>query len=80
METSIKKWGNSTAIRIPSALIKESGMKIDQAVDVQVKDDTIIIKPIKKQKYALDSLLSGITEDNRHNEVESFGPVGNEEW
>ena len=34
----------------------------------------------KKPKYTLDDLLAKLTDDNRHEEVETGGAVGNEEW
>ena len=33
METQIKKWGNSAAVRIPAAVLAEAGIELDQRVE-----------------------------------------------
>jgi antitoxin MazE len=34
----------------------------------------------RKRRYKLDELVSGITPDNRHEEINWGPPVGNEVW
>lgn len=46
MRSAVRKWGNSPSIRIPAALMAESGLRIDQPVDVQVEDGRLVITPI----------------------------------
>lgn len=78
MEAVIRKWGNSPALRLPSAALKEAGYVLEQKVELVVSRGRIVIQPSKHVTYSLDSLLAGITPANAHNEV-SFGPpVGKE--
>ena len=78
METIIRKWGNSPALRLPTAVLKEAGYQLEQKVDLVVSRGRIIIQPSKKVEYDLDALVNGIHAGNTHDEV-SFGrPVGNE--
>ena len=78
METVIRKWGNSPALRLPTAILKEAGYQIDQKVELVVSRGRIIIQHSKRVEYDLDALVSGIHAGNTHDEV-SFGkPVGNE--
>jgi antitoxin MazE len=78
MELSIGKWGNSAALRLPSHIMNEVNLHINQKVDVSVENGILVLKPI--QEHDLDSLLSGITEENKHSEFSFGGPVGNEAW
>jgi len=78
MRATIKKWGNSPALRIPSSIMELANLKIDQAVNVSVLKGKIIIEPIAITHTQLETLLAGITPDNLHDE-KSFGrPVGKE--
>lgn len=78
MEAVIRKWGNSPALRLPTAVLKEAGYQLEQKVELVVSEGRIIIQPSEKVEYDLDSLVSGIHAKNLHTEV-SFGPpVGKE--
>ena len=47
----LRKWGNSSAIRFPKALLKQVGISSnDEEVNVNITRDSIIIKPKKKEK------------------------------
>lgn len=50
MYTTIVKWGNSQAIRIPKPILEMAGLNENDKVDISVKDGNIIIIPIKKHK------------------------------
>lgn len=78
METVIRKWGNSPALRLPSLALKEAALALDQRVTVTVTHGRIVIEPSEHVTYDLDDLLAGITRRNAHAEI-SFGkPVGKE--
>ncbi len=78
LETVIRKWGNSPALRLPTAVLKEAGYRLEQKVDLVVSRGRIIIQPSKKIEHDLEALVNGIHAGNTHDEV-SFGrPVGNE--
>jgi antitoxin MazE len=79
MELAIKKWGNSAAVRLPSALLESLNLKLDSRVEVFTQDEVIVIKPIKrKSNISLEQLLAGITADNLHGEVDTGHAVGKE--
>jgi len=78
MEAVIRKWGNSPALRLPSAALKAAGFALEQKVELVVSRGRIVIQPSENVTYSLDSLLAGITAGNAHEEL-SFGkPVGKE--
>ncbi len=80
MRTRIQKWGNSLALRIPSAFAKEVRLEQDSLVEVSLKGRSLLVKPVREEGYRLDQLLEGVTEDNIHQEVDAGGPVGREAW
>jgi len=47
-EIQISKWGNSSAIRLPKAVLDELGLKPGQSVQLTVKDGKAIIEPMNK--------------------------------
>ncbi len=80
MKTVLQKWGNSLALRIPSAIATEMAVGAGQAVDVQVNKGRIVVAPVTKKRYDLSELVSGITARNRHAEASSGKPRGRESW
>ena len=80
METTIKKWGNSLALRIPKALAEEAGLHYDLSVELSLLDGKLVIAPIEQPKLDLEAMLDQITEDNLHSEIEAGSAVGQEVW
>ncbi len=78
MRTTIKKWGNSAAVRIPGSVMQSMRIRLDEAVDVREEEGRIVIEPVRQKSYKLDDLLKGITAKNRHDEVDFGPPVGKE--
>ncbi len=78
MKIKIKKWGNSYAIRIPKSIAEDAQLEDDSEVDLSITDGIIILKPIPIEKITLESLLAGITEENKHREIDTGSPIGNE--
>lgn len=78
MDTVIRKWGNSLAVRLPMSVMSEAHLNLEQKVSITAKDGRIIIEPLQQVEYSLEELVAGITSKNAHGEV-SFGPpVGKE--
>ena len=44
MQLRLKQWGNSQGIRIPKNILDKMQLKISDVLDLEVKDDTIILK------------------------------------
>lgn len=80
MRASVKKWGNSAAVRIPAAIMEAARLDLDAAVDVREEAGRIVIEPVRRKTYALRKLVNGITAKNRHDAVDFGPPVGKEAW
>lgn len=75
MRGIIKKWGNSAAIRLPAPLLKSLRLNIEDRVDMRLENGCIMIQPIATEHYSLGELLSQITPENTHQEID-FGTPG----
>jgi len=80
MLAKAQKWGNSLAVRLPKTVAEECGIKADSPVEIVREDNLIIIKPVRKKGFSLDSLLASVTEDNIHTEIPTGKPAGKEIW
>ena len=80
MRTKVQKWGNSLAIRVPRPFAEELGLRQDSDVDLLLEQKELVVKPVPTPRFTLGGLLAGVTDANRHHEVETFGPVGDEAW
>ena len=80
MRTKVQKWGNSLALRIPKAFALDAQIENNSEVEISLVDGQIVIKPIPKQQWTLDQLLSGITNENVHQEIDTGSAVGKEVW
>ena len=80
MQTKIKKWGNSLALRIPKLFVSDANLKINNIVDISIEKGSIIITPISDKEYSLEKLLKGVSKSNLHGEIDTGTPVGKEIW
>ena len=80
MQTKIKKWGNSLALRIPKLFALDANLKLNKMVDLSIEKNSIIITPIDEKEYSLEQLLKGVTKSNLHGEFNTGAPVGKENW
>ena len=80
MQTKIKKWGSSLALRIPKLFAINANLKIDKTVDISIDKGSIIITPIDEKEYSLEKLLKGVNKSNIHGEFDTGAPVGKEIW
>ena len=78
MRVTVKKWGNSASVRIPAPIMEAAHVRLDQQVDVREERGRIIIDPVRAPAYDLATLVAGITDENRHAEIDFSGPVGKE--
>jgi antitoxin component of MazEF toxin-antitoxin module len=76
MQTTISQWGNSNALRLPKSVVNQLYINIGDKVDIDIKDDNIIIKPLKK-KSNLDELLSQMPDN--YQAVEVFDDICGQE-
>ena len=78
MRLTVKKWGNSASIRIPSSIMQSVNLLLDDPVDMREEAGRIIIEPIKLKEYSLQNLLASITAENAHGLVDFEAPIGKE--
>lgn len=77
--STVAKWGNSLAIRIPKNVAEKIKLIEGTAISIDVIDDNIIITP-EKPKYTLEELLSGASSEDFEGEYDWGEPVGDEIW
>ena len=80
MRAKVQKWGNSLALRIPKAVAELVGLTEGREVELVVKDARLIVKTTFQHRYTLEELVAQITDENRHEEIETGPSVGNEAW
>jgi antitoxin MazE len=80
MNATIQKWGNSLALRIPSAVARDTHLENGSIVNLAVRQGKVVIEPAKKEKYRLDDLLKGVSKKNLHASVETGPAAGQEVW
>ena len=78
METVIRKWGNSAAVRLPSSAMKSAALDMEQAVRITATKGRIVIEPVNQVEFWLEDLLAEVTPDNAHGELDFGAPVGKE--
>ena len=78
MDAIIRNWGNSPALRLPTAVLKEAGYQLEQKVELIVSRGRIVIQPSEKVEYDLNEMISGINAANSHGEVSFGAPIGKE--
>jgi len=66
MEQTLKKWGNSLALRLPKRIAEELNLKEGSKVDIKIEGGKIVIVPKKELK----ELLESIKPDNLHKETD----------
>jgi antitoxin MazE len=76
--TRMQKWGNSYAVRLPKAVVQETGIKEGEALQVDVVNRHIRLRRPSKREYSLDELVARIRRSNLHGEVDFGVPEGRE--
>lgn len=67
------------AIRIPSQLARQAELDAGRLVEVSVESGRVVIEPVEEAPhYELDDLIAGITDENRHDEIDWGPAVGKE--
>lgn len=79
MKTTIQKWGNSLAVRIPRSFAEEVHLEENSAVDLTFKAGKLIIV-MAEPAITLESLVEQITDENLHDEFGTGPRLDNEVW
>jgi antitoxin MazE len=80
VKATVRKWGNSAAIRIPAAMMEAMHLELDEPVEMREEAGRIVIEPVRQKSYDLRKLLKGITAKNRHKPIDFGLPEGKEAW
>jgi antitoxin MazE len=73
-----QKWGNSIGMRIPKEAADRLGISQGYEIELYANENEITLKPKRiRKKYTLEELLSQVTPENRHEEID-FGIEGRE--
>ena len=76
MKTTIHRWGNSLAVRIPKAFAMHLGIMSGEEVELSLTDGSLRITSLEN----LESLLAQVQEENLHGETTTGRPQGREVW
>lgn len=80
MEARLQKWGNSDGIRIPSSILKSLNLKTNDILNIEQKEDKIIISIPKKKKISLEERFKNYHDNNLAKDFSWDDPVGREIW
>jgi antitoxin MazE len=76
--SQIVKWGNGYGVRIPKSLLAQINLQANDEIELFLENGRLIISPVRKSSYSLDVLLSQITPENLHREIDFGRAVGKE--
>jgi antitoxin MazE len=80
MRVQIQKWGNSLALRIPKPFAEEASVREGTVVDLSLTEGKLIAVPAAQGRITLRRLLSKVTKNNLHKEVDFGSAAGREAW
>ena len=79
-ETQVSKWGNSLAVRIPQAIVRDARLAEGDKLSLDLAGDGSIVLRSRQRKYSLEELVAKIKPTNRHDETDWGAPQGKEAW
>ena len=79
MKTSVARWGNSLALRIPRGVAVKSRLAEGVEVELAAKSDGFVVRR-SAPSYELSALLAGVRLSNRHAEIAPGPARGGEAW
>lgn len=80
MYTTIQKWGNSHAIRLPKGILEAADLRENDQVEIKAENDYILIKRANKKHKTLEERLAGYKGEYVCTEWDSGKPQGKEIW
>ena len=79
MPTTLQRWGNSLAVRLPRLLLDELDLSEGAEVEIRRDGDRLVIARVRRRP-TLDELLAGITPEHTAEEIDWGPPTGRETW
>lgn len=80
MKTTIQKWGNSLAVRLPKEVAEKLAFREGSRVEVGEAKEGILICQTSKERQSLKTLVGMIRPEQMHGEVEWGSISGKEVW
>lgn len=80
MKTAVQRWGNSLALRIPRSFAAETKISEGSEVELTIRANSLVVRPVVRQRHRLDDLLKRVNARNRHEAVVTGPAVGKEAW
>lgn len=81
-QSTVATWGKSIAVRIPSDIVRSTGLRVGQAVQFEKGVGGMLIMRPVRTRLNLDDLLARVTPENMPDECDTtWGkPEGSEQW
>ena len=80
MYTTIQKWGNSHAIRLPKGVLEVAHLRENDQVEIKAENDYILIKRTNKKHKTLEERLASYKGEYVCTEWDSGKSQGKEIW
>ena len=75
----LKKWGNSIALRLPSAVVKAENLVAGSQVQIHISENGLKVSRMPGESRIV-GLCTAITPENVHIQTEWGSPQGQEIW
>ena len=80
---TVRRWGNSLALRIPREIAVALGLDESTEVELDTKDGTLVVVPRRAPDYSLEDMLKGCRPSDFRQSAEEAqwlteGPTGKE--
>lgn len=79
MYTTIQRWGNSQAIRLPKAVLEKAGLRANDRVEIVAENGYLMVVPSKKH-LTLRERAANYMGEYRPQEWDTGKPAGKEMW
>ena len=73
MQVHMQKWGNSLAVRVPNAIVKDAKLAAGDTLEIDVDEQGVVRFQRASKVPTLAQLVAGITPENCYAEI-SWGP------
>ena len=79
-ETTVSKWGDGLALRIPQGLANEARITDGDSFALELQPDGSIVLRAARPRFELAELVAGVTPENQHGETDWGKREGKESW
>ncbi|MCX6786700.1 MAG: AbrB/MazE/SpoVT family DNA-binding domain-containing protein [Candidatus Kaiserbacteria bacterium] len=80
--TTIQKWGNSYAVRLPKATMRKFNLQAGHSVEIREapQNRAFSIIPVHNRAISLTEMIARITKRNSHHSADWGVAIGKEVW